>query len=112
MHTHAESTKQTNTLQTIMRYAPVILPIFEPAISQNRARLLEASFFSLTSFTSLLPVRAITAMSLVGSLRGSTGPAVHMDNNGHVEWYRGGVDWYERYDSDNISSRDRARLGG
>jgi hypothetical protein len=55
---------------------PVILPILEPAISQKRARLLLASFLSRTSFTSLEPLRAMTAMSDVESFSGSTGPAL------------------------------------
>lgn len=55
--------------------APVILPILDPATSQKRCRLLVDSFFSRTSLTSLDPWRAMTAMSLVESLRGSTGPA-------------------------------------
>jgi hypothetical protein len=44
-----------------------------------------ASFLSLTSLTSLLPARAMTAMSEVGSFRGSTGPAIEKSHA------RGGV---------------------
>ena len=52
--------------------APVICPILEPAISQKRARLLFFSFFSRTSFTRWEPLRAMTAMSEVGSRIGIT----------------------------------------
>ena len=50
----------------------MILPILEPAISQKRARLLFFSFFSRTSLTRWEPLRAMTAMSEVGSRMGIT----------------------------------------
>ena len=53
----------------------MILPILEPATSQKRCRLLPFSFFSRTSRTSAEPLRAITAMSEVGSRSGSTAAA-------------------------------------
>mmetsp|Transcript_6503 Transcript_6503/g.17973 ORF Transcript_6503/g.17973 Transcript_6503/m.17973 type:complete len:231 (+) Transcript_6503:1918-2610(+) len=59
---------------TSLSVSPVIVPIFDPAISQNLARLLLSSFFSRISFTSLLPFLEMTAMSDVGSLSGTTGP--------------------------------------
>mmetsp|Transcript_14776 Transcript_14776/g.39218 ORF Transcript_14776/g.39218 Transcript_14776/m.39218 type:complete len:463 (-) Transcript_14776:2336-3724(-) len=51
---------------------PVISAILEPAISQNLARLFVDSFFSLIRLTSSEPLRAMTAMSEVGSFSGST----------------------------------------
>lgn len=54
--------------------SPVIDPIFDPATSQNLCLNLFFSFFSLVSFTSCEPWRAITARSDVGSFKGSTGP--------------------------------------
>ena len=50
----------------------MILPILDPAISQKRARLLFFSFFSRTSLTRWDPLRAMTAMSEVGSRMGIT----------------------------------------